>query len=202
MPRKQKPKDLTALEAAPLEAKPKRKRTPKEAAHVAEPLQELVEQIPGLSVGFPTAELPPPQPEIVTAPEREPVRTHTVDAPLAQEVVAEALVESQMSHVKAARANRPTFRPVPNDFMNRGGSFPAAGLKVNRSLDAGTVAIQFAEDRVPSREEKDRLEIDQFRYHEHHRQWERIDREQPAANLLDAGRIAQELSDARLKIQM
>ena len=57
--------------------------------------------------------------------------------------------------------------PVPEGFKNLD-SYPAAGMRVNRSLDRKAVAIQFSEDWRASRNglksEIDTLEIEGFRY--------------------------------------
>ncbi len=82
--RKSKNPTLAELEAAPLEPKRKRTRQTDEPTALSEPLQQLVETIPGITTGDhllkqlppPQADLPSPQTESVTAPEREPVRTH------------------------------------------------------------------------------------------------------------------------------
>ncbi|MGE3819586.1 MAG: hypothetical protein AB7I30_09140 [Isosphaeraceae bacterium] len=93
------------------------------------------------------------------------------------------------------------MQPVPTGFRNVS-SYPDAGMRVNRSDDRAIAAIQFAEDRRASRDglqsEIDTLEIRGFRYEPLRRQWEREDREQPGANIVDAAQLGAELARARM----
>lgn len=102
--------------------------------------------------------------------------------------------------------------PTPDGFRE-GAVFNLAGIRVNMSLDgnsvAKTVAIQFADDRPPSRAEKDILEAIheskdeirdriKFTYDTDRKQWQRVSNGQPGANLLDAKRLAADLAEARI----
>lgn len=104
------------------------------------------------------------------------------------------------SFADAVRASRSAFAPVPEGFVNVD-SYPAAGLKVNRSLDRKVAAIQFAEDRPLSRaSEYDKMREIQdagFVYKTARRQWERFDSENPGGNLVDAKRMAADLAKDR-----
>ena len=98
------------------------------------------------------------------------------------------------------KASRAAFAPIAEGFLNVD-SFPAAGLKVNRSLDRKIAALQFAEDRPLSRvSEYDKMrEIQEagFVYKTARRQWERYDAENPGGNLVDAKRIGADLAKER-----
>ncbi|MBO5686558.1 MAG: hypothetical protein J6R73_08250, partial [Alistipes sp.] len=73
----------------------------------------------------------------------------------------------ELTHLERLAGHSAGMRPVPSGFQNLD-SFPAAGMRVNRSLDRKVVAIQFAEDQRASRDglnsEVDTLEIEGFRY--------------------------------------
>jgi hypothetical protein len=101
-------------------------------------------------------------------------------------------------HAAAVLANRPDMRPVPQGFISVF-SAPSAGIRVSKSLDKRTAAIQFAEDRLPERGEKDRMEIAGIKYDEHRRQWER--KVPPGMelgeNTIDAVRVAKALASER-----
>jgi hypothetical protein len=103
---------------------------------------------------------------------------------------------SKVSH--AARMHR--MQPPPEGFMPVA-TFAAAGIRVNKSLDRGTAAIQFDEARRPSRQglvnEVDTLEIEGFRYEPLRRQWERHDRAQPGTNVIMAARLAEGMAAKR-----
>jgi hypothetical protein len=157
-----------------------------EAKTLAAVLPELAKDRPGLTAALAenlSSDLPPPQTEVVTSPEREPVR-------------------------HADRFTRkPAMQPVPVGFIDTYVN-SAAGIRVNKSMERDIVAIQFDNDRPPTRGEKDILEAIhepdaerrdkiRFEYDTAQKQWTRPDREQPGANLLDAKRLAQELVESR-----
>lgn len=109
------------------------------------------------------------------------------------------------AHSAAVLSSRPHFLPVPANFKDVFGN-PIAGIRVNKSFDRRFAAIQFAENRLPTRAEKDVLEAvgkpqdgTNFVYHTQRRQWER---ETPPGmelgeNVIDAVRIAKELARGR-----
>jgi hypothetical protein len=76
-------------------------------------------------------------------------------------------------------------------------SYPVAGIKVYRSRDNPVAAIQFAVDRLPSRDEKDSMQVRGINYDPSTKQWTRSDREQPGAILIDAKDVAAELAEGR-----
>lgn len=189
-----------SAESEALEAKPKRKRTRKthEPAPLADALDELVERIPGLTTASrlepPVAEQPPPQTEIVTAPEREPIR-HT-EAGIAPESAP------PLSHVE--RLSQRGLRPTPSGFLGMEGHYHA-GIRLSRSLDKMVVSIQFADDQRPSRHgahpEVEQLQERGFSYRPERGQWERTSRNTPASpadNYQDAKAFVKKLVDARL----
>ena len=117
-----------------------------------------------------------------------------------ENVVAEALVESQ----KPERSHVPRLtglRPAPSGFVGLE-SFRDAGIRLSRSLDKSIVAIQFADDKRPTREglnpEKQRLDDRGFVYKPERAQWERRDRERPAENYQDAKAFVASLVKERL----
>ena len=124
-----------------------------------------------------------PETPMMRQPEQEP---SGIDAPW----------EGEPSWAERARPNRPKFAPVPEGFLNVD-RFETAGVRVNRSHDKRVVALQFAEDQVPSRPEKDAMESIDIMYKPEHRQWEREDRENPGTNIIDAKRLGQEIARER-----
>src|SRR3954471_13375415 len=58
------------------------------------------------------------------------------------------------AHAAAVLAGRPEFRPVPAKFIDVFGNH-VAGIRVNKSHNYRIAAIQFAENRLPTRAEKD-----------------------------------------------
>ena len=178
MPRsKTKSKDLAAHEATPLEAKPKRRRSAAKETSEPTPVAEVLERSPAVAAIL-EAKAEPVAPELEQPAERVPA-----------------------SFAEAVKASRAAFGPMPEGFVNVA-SHPAAGIKFNRSRDNKVAAIQFAEDRLPSRPEKDILEDvggegQGFVYKTARRQWERYDGESPGANLTDAKRVADGLASER-----
>ncbi len=187
-----KAEQLAEFEAAPLEdAKPKRKRARKSDGPVAvsEVLPNAIAHIPE----FPAdGQLRPPEPA-----------SQATTAGTAPEIAP----EPAMTHVERVTGGKPTFAPVPDEFRTMAGWRPQ-GIKVNWSMDKRTVALQFAEDRTPTRAEKDILEAlhepnsetrdrIKFSYNTGTRQWERYDAARPGANLIDAKTLAEELAKDR-----
>src|SRR5262245_14735471 len=107
------------------------------------------------------AELPAPEPVALAEPLGQIMASREAKASVEPEAPQQR--PEPGSHAAAVLASRPAFRPVPSGFKNVD-SYPAAGLKVNRSLDKTVVAIQFAEDRLPERGEKDRMEMAGIKY--------------------------------------
>ena len=170
---KKTPAAIASLEAAPLEPKPKRRRS---AAK-----------------------------ETIESREPTPVAAVLEQSPIAA-IIADHEAKAKpeglpASFAEAVKASKSAFGPIPDGFVNVD-SHPAAGIKVNRSLDRKVSALQFAEDRLPTRAEKDILEAvgesgKNFVYKTARRQWERYDPESPGANLVDAKRVAADLARER-----
>lgn len=120
------------------------------------------------------AEQPPPPQEVVTSPEREPIR----------------------SHAEAVMAGRPDFPPVPDSWVTV--ETTPVGIRLNKRLDGQAVALQFANDRPPAPEEKPIIQAlggldgDQFVYDVRQKQWTRYG-DEPHANLADAKRVMGDL---------
>jgi hypothetical protein len=104
--------------------------------------------------------------------------------------------EERPTFAAKVMAGRSDFRPVPPEFVNVG-SYPEAGLKVNRSRDKAVVAIQFADDKLPDRAEKDLMQVNGINYDPPTKQWTRRDAENPGANAIDAKSLAAELVEGR-----
>lgn len=109
------------------------------------------------------------------------------------------------SFAAKVKQGRPTFAPVPDGFINVA-SYPDAGIKVNKSINApelgirpGIGAIQFAENRRPNREETDTMEVRHIKYGSvtGARQWEREAYASPGANLIGVEQVAKELAQGR-----
>jgi hypothetical protein len=103
------------------------------------------------------------------------------------------------------RQEKPVFAPVPDGFINVA-SYPDAGIKVNKSINApelgiraGISGIQFAENRRPSREEADAMEVRHIKYGSvtGARQWEREAYASPGANTLGVEKVAKEIAKGR-----
>lgn len=73
----------------------------------------------------------------------------------------------------------------------------ASSSNSSHSKNSPEAALQFAEDRVPGRGEKDALEAAGIAYDPAARPWQRTDRAHPGANLLDAKAVARGLAEAR-----
>ncbi|MFO0958237.1 MAG: hypothetical protein U0800_12560 [Isosphaeraceae bacterium] len=108
----------------------------------------------------------------------------------------EQAVEEPVSHVARLRK----MQPAPQGFLPVA-TYAAAGIRVNKSFDRGTVGIQFEEARKASRDglvnEVETLGIEGFRFEPLRRQWERTDVAQPGANIIGAGRLAKILAEKR-----
>ena len=101
--------------------------------------------------------------------------------------------EEPKSHVARLRK----MQPPPAGFLSVA-THAAAGIRVNKSLDRGTVAIQFDEAWKASRDglvnEVETLGLNGFRFEPLRRQWERRDTAEPGANIISAGRLARDLA--------
>ena len=123
--------------------------------------------------------------------------TNVVDMPQRAEIAGK--------HTAAVLARRPNLAPAPAGF------YPVlsdrrAGVRVSKSYDNKVSAIQFSEDRLPTREEKDFLERvghppdgQNFIYKSERRQWERETPPgwTPGENTIDATRVMTELAMVR-----
>jgi hypothetical protein len=143
-------------------------------------------------------------------PQEDPERPMPAEAAIAafqkrrdreQSVAGRPVPVQPRSHVEPLVGQTTGMRPVPSGFKDLF-SFPAAGIRVNRPLDRKVLAIQCAEDRRASRDglnsEVETLPIEGYRYQQLRGQWERVDRDQPGANAVDAKRLGAELAGARL----
>ena len=113
--------------------------------------------------------------------------------------------EEPGKYATAVLARRPTLAPAPPGFYPVS-SARQAGLRVSKSHDQRNSAIQFAEDRLPTRSEKDVLERighppdgQNFVYRVERRQWER---ETPPGwtageNTIDTHRVMSDLARSR-----
>ena len=198
-----------------------RKKKPKteEPATVAELLESGLVK-PASEIESPVADLAPSDREIIPSGPNRPRgdeprqlgdvlgRSPAVAAILAsrepepttsmENVTAEALAESQKpTHVQRLTG----LRPAPKGFVGLEGHYNA-GIRLTRSLDKRTVAVQFADDWRPSRDgsnpEKQRLDDRGFKYQPDRAQWERFDREQPGENYQDAKEFVAGLVKDRL----
>jgi uncharacterized membrane protein len=177
---------------------------------VAEILDTFKDAAPSLTTGdhlprqLPTAEpelLPLPRAEQAPAdrelivPETNPDRHRPTPLRNGEEKPPESFAEMVI-------ARRKPMQAVPAGFHNVA-SYPEAGIRVNKSSDKKTAAIQFSEDRLPDRAEKDILEAlgqaadQKFDYIARKRQWERQAPEAYGANIIDAVRVAEELAAGR-----
>lgn len=139
----------------------------------------------------------PPSQEVITSPEREKPRQSTTDTDI--EPPHES--NGKLSHAEAVIADRPHFRAVPDglvierEFKN--------GIRVLRNEDTTVVAVQFADNRVPSRTEKDILEAlgqpehVKFTYQPGDKIWTREDHEFPVPNVRDAMGMAGKMAEGR-----
>jgi hypothetical protein len=129
-------------------------------------------------------------------PEPEP-GSEAVAAFLRQREREQAVTGSgEVSHTARVRK----MQPAPEGFLSVA-SYPPAGIRVNKSFDRGTVAIQFDETRRPSNQglmnEVETLQIEGFRFEPLRRQWERRDTAQPGMNTILAVRLAESLAAKR-----
>jgi hypothetical protein len=167
---------------------------------IADTLEALKEEIPGLkkAVDLPTQL---PDPRLDAEPEPREVIQPDPNTALPRDSGHRNDTEHG-SHAAAVLARRPAFAPVPEGFKNVV-RHEGAGIRVNKSIDYKTAAIQFAEDRPLSRAtEYDLMSMIQdagFGYKPASRQWERPLPEGMAQgeNIIDATRLAKEIADAR-----
>jgi hypothetical protein len=107
--------------------------------------------------------------------------------------------KAEPSHV-ARLVGRGKMQPVPEGFLSVA-THSAAGIRVNKSFDRGTVAIQFDETRRASRDglvnEVETLGIEGFKYEPLRRQWERTDKASPGTNIIMASRLAEGMAAKR-----
>jgi hypothetical protein len=80
-------------------------------------------------------------------------------------------------------------------FINRV-NHNTAGIRVNLSHDRQSVGIAFTDDKLPTREEKDKMQMAGFAWREPRRQWERPSND-PVNNEIDARDLAKQMADAR-----
>ncbi|WP_337177542.1 hypothetical protein [Paludisphaera sp.] len=92
--------------------------------------------------------------------------------------------------------SKPRFAEPPEGFIPVA-NHVKAGVRVLKNLDTGTSAIQFSDDRVPTREEKDRMEEAGLGYDPSQRQWTKQDAELPGANLIKVREVGREIAEAR-----
>ena len=185
MPRKSRAKKAPATEPTLHEP------TPVAAVLAQSPIMaEILDARDAKSRVEPEHPMPDPGAEAVVAFQRQHERENAVTEPPSrlEALGAEALVESQKpkgSHTERLKG----LRPTPSGFIGLE-SFRNAGIRLSRSLDKQTVAIQFADDHRPSKDglnpETQRLGDRGFSYKPERAQWERRDREQPAENYQDA----------------
>jgi hypothetical protein len=116
-----------------------------------------------------------------------------------QAVVDPATLSHPATLTHAARVRR--MQPAPEGFIPVK-DYPAAGMRVTKSLDRKTVAIQFDNARHASRDglcnEVETLGIEGFEYEPVSRQWEREDRADPGGNIINAVRLADGLAAKRV----
>jgi hypothetical protein len=172
---------------------PRKKRVKESSEPVA--VAEILEQSPVAAIIAEHEAKPDTHAEAVTSFQRQREREQAVAEP------ERATEPVPTSFADAVKASRSAFGPIPDGFVNVD-SYPEAGLKVNRSLDRKIAAIQFAEDRLPTRAEKDIMQAvsqpeSSLVYKTARRQWERFDAEQPGANLIDAKRVAGDMARER-----
>lgn len=176
--------------------KPRRKAQTESLATGPEPISDTLEKLAEKHGLKAAAELPRQLPP----PELPAQDTDVASSAQPPESAAEP-----GPHVANVLSRRPQFRPVPEGFHNVS-RHEAAGIRVNKDLDRGIVALQFAEDRLPTREEKNILENvgspddgSKFTFNPGSRQWTRPTPEGATVgeNLIDAVRLAKELADRR-----
>ncbi len=109
--------------------------------------------------------------------------------------------EQPETHAAAIDAERPRFPPIPDglvieqEFKN--------GIRVLRNEDATAVAVQFADNRIPSRAEKDTLEALgqpehlKFTYQPGDKIWVREDYQHIVENVRDAVGLAGKMDEGR-----
>lgn len=119
-----------------------------------------------------------------------------------ESIPPEVLDEPEITHVE--RLEQPKgLRPVPTGFKGNEG-WRDVGIRLSQSLNKNVVAIQFAEDRRPSRDginpEIARLQERGFSYWPERHQWERLDREDPSGNYQDAKEFVKTLVDERREV--
>jgi len=139
------------------------------------------------------AKAPEPQAEAVAAFQRQREREQAVTEPT-----------GKLSHADRILAERPAFRQAPEEY-SRVASHEREGIRVFKNTiirggqKIGVAGIQFAENRQPTREEKDFLLDEGFRYKIEENLWKREGRpgEPLGDNTIDAVRKAAELARDR-----
>ena len=186
---------------------PRKKAKPDFPATVADALAPIAEKYDLKPASQALQQLPPPEPELQPLKQLTDAREAKalIDTPSQPEpekpkgpgdTEIAPSPERNGKHSDKVKPKEPRHS-VPDGFINVD-SYPEAGVKVNKSLDRGTFAIQFAADRLPSVEEKDLLAAKEIKYHPARKQWERTDPENPGANGLDAKRVGQEIAEDRV----
>ena len=187
---------------APVES-PATESTPaSEPAQISGALDEVIhkaglvtaDQLPAVEKRFvePKPDSPPP-PEKPSLPDTDP------DMP-----ILEPLTNGKLSHAAKILAERPAFRQVPEEYF-RVASHEREGIRVFKNTvikdghKIGLAAIQFAENRQPTRDEKDLLLDEGFRYKVEENLWKREGRpgEPLGDNTIDATRVAADLARER-----
>ena len=128
----------------------------------------------------------------------EPDGSEAVEAFLRQREREQAVTDpAEVSYV--ARVRR--MQPTPPGFLAVK-DYPTVGIRVSKSLDRGTVGVQFDEARRASRDglvnEVETLQIEGFRFEPLRRQWERTDKAAPGANIIMGVRLADDLAAKRV----
>ena len=145
-----------------------------EPTPLSEPLSAVMDRLPP-----PDRQLPAPEEDVRILPEEK--------------------AEPPFEPGRFAAAVR-GMQPVPDGFRPVS-TFKTAGIRVNKSHDRGTVAIQFDEDHRAIRggpnSEVELLAINGFSFEPARRQWERRDPENPGVNIVTAQRFGQELAEKR-----
>ncbi|MHC5537929.1 hypothetical protein ACYOEI_06825 [Singulisphaera rosea] len=163
--------------------------TLQEPVPIASALEEVIEK-----AGLTTADqLEHPAPSLEQAAKRLGVWAHPDPEP--------ELVLPEPSFVE--RLTQPSgLRPTPKGFRGMEGHY-SAGIRLTRSDDKNVVGIQFSDEHKPSRDglnpETERMRERGFLYVPMRTQWERVDREQPAANYQDAKELVFALVQDRLE---
>lgn len=172
-----------------------------------------------VAVAEPVAQRPEPEDPMVTAFKAQREREQSVTEPVRSDhdtnvgSNGQATESAPGKHAAAVLSERPVFGPVPNGYFPVA-SDRRAGIRVSKKifrdktdgLEKSIAAIQFAENRLPDRSEKDILERvghppagQNFTYKAERRQWERVQPEgwPTGENTIDAHRVMEGLAASR-----